>query len=246
MKYAIVSFAVCLLFMACQKQEPAKTIVVPRHEAPLTAAPIKIDKPVNVSFSTYSKDWPVDWQWIDPDEASDATPHDVKGGVLRIHITSPKDLYGEKRSAPRYLKAITGDFQIETRVRFSPKENYQGAGLLIFSNDNNYIRLERAYGGVGGGGEGIRLDVRTDSAYEPIVTPNDMPTEAGTVDLKLVRRGPVFNAFWRLNEDAEWRECGEFRSAYPETILAGISASNTARPISAEFEYIRLTPVKNQ
>ena len=209
---------------------------------PIPPSPEQIKKQTNVNFSTYSKEWPVGWQWIDPDEKYDPTPHDVKTGVLRVTVPTQKDLYGENRTAPRYMKAISGDFQIETRVKFLPKENYQGAGLLIYKDDTNYIRFERAYGGVGGGGEGIRIDVRTGDEYKPLVTPDMIQTDAEEVELKIVRSGRVFTAYWRIDEESEWREAGEYESAFPDTILAGVVACNTAREITAEFGYIRLLP----
>lgn len=229
-------------FAACGAPPPANKPKPSPPPAPTPDGAVKVDKPVNVSFSTYSKEWPVGWQWIDPDEKNAPTPHDVKSGVLRIKIPTKKDLYGDNRTAPRYVKAITGDFQIETRVKFLPKENYQGAGLLIYKDDNNYIRFERAYGGVGGGGEGIRLDVRTADEYLPIVTPGEIQTEAAEVDLKIIRVGRVFTAFWRMDEESEWREAGQFESDYPDTILAGLVACNTAREVTAEFAYIRMLP----
>jgi cytochrome c len=219
-----------------------KSTPTPAPPPPMPAEAVKIDKPVNVSFSTYSKEWPVGWGWIDPDEKHDRTPYDVKKGVLRVKLTSKKDLAGDRRNAPRYVKAIEGDFQIETRIKFLPKENYQGAGLLIFKDDNNYIRFERAYGGVGGGGEGLRIDVRRGAEYFPVLTPGQIETGAEVVDLKMVRNGPVFTAYWRLDEESEWREAGEFESDYPTTILAGVVACNTAREVTAEFAYIRLLP----
>ncbi len=243
-KRFIVVAALCLWVMACGTPPPAKKAPTPTPP-PVTrlhAEPIKVDKPVNVSFSTYSKEWPVGWQWIDPEEANDPTPHDVRSGVLRVTVASKRSLDGSDRSAPRYVKAITGDFQIETRVRFRPKENYQGAGLLIYNDDNAYLRFERAYGGSGGGGEGIRIDVRQGDEDLPILTPADLQTEATEVDLRIVRSGRVFTAYWRLDEESEWREVGEYESSFPDTILAGVTASNTARPITAEFAYIRLLP----
>lgn len=242
MKRLIFAAVFASTFTACgfppkaNKPKPSPTAV------PIAAEAVKIDKPVNVSFSTYSKEWPVGWQWIDPDEKEKPTPHDVRGGVLRVRIRNGKNLDGDNLSAPRYLKAISGDFQIETRVKFLPRENYQGAGLLIYKDDNNYLRFERAYGGVGGGGEGIRIDVRKGGEYTSLVTPNDIQTEAREVDLRIFRRGRVFTAYWRLNEESEWREAGAFESDFPETVLAGVVACNTAREVIAEFAYIRLLP----
>lgn len=234
-----------LPYLAACGSEPSKNMPTPTPipATPMSASPEKIEKPTNVSFSTYSKDWPVGWLWIDPDEKQNPTPHDVNSRTLKMRVPSKKDLYGDNRTAPRYLKAISGDFQIETRVKFLPKANYQGAGLLIFYNDDNYMRFERAYGGVGGGAEGLRIDVRKGADnYVPIVTPNDIETDAGQVDLLIIRQGQKFTAYWRLDEESEWREAGEFESDYPETILAGLVACNTASEITAEFAYIKLLP----
>jgi len=203
---------------------------------------VEVTQPTNVSFSTYSKEWPVGWQWEDPDFKYKPTPRDVKKGVLRISIPTGKDLYGETRTAPRYIKPITGDFQVETRVKFLPKENYQGAGLLIYVGPNEYMRFERAYGGIGGGADGIRIDHRTNEAYTPVVTPADLPTEAPEVDLRIVRTGPTFSAYWRIDEESEWREAGVVETAFPETVFAGLVACNTAREVTVEFGYIKLLP----
>lgn len=233
---SLVMFASCASPASVNKPTPSPTL------APMPPEGVRIDKPVNVSFSTYSKEWPVGWQWVDPGEKEKPTPHDVRRGVLRVRIPNGKNLNADNLSAPRYLKAITGDFQIETRVKFLPKENYQGAGLLIYTDDKNYLRFERAYGGVGGGGEGIRIDVRKSGEYTALVTPNDIATDAGEVDLRLFRRGRVVTAYWRMNEESEWREAGEFESDFPETVFAGVVACNTAREVVAEFGYIRLLP----
>ncbi|MGB2751928.1 MAG: DUF1349 domain-containing protein [Pyrinomonadaceae bacterium] len=230
------------LFAACGSAPNTNTGPKPVSPTPIPPEAERVQKATNVSFSTYSKEWPVGWQWIDPDEKNNPTPKDVKTGVLRVTIPTQKDLYGENRKAPRYVKAITGDFQIETRVKFLPKENYQGAGLLIYKDDTNYLRFERAYGGVGGGGEGIRFDVRTGDEYKPLVTPDAIQTDADEVELKIVRSGRVFTAYWRVDEESEWREAGEYESTFPDTILAGLVVCNTAREITAEFGYIRLLP----
>lgn len=231
----------CIFSFACGAEAPKKPVAA-STPAPLPPEAVRVEKPVNVSFSTYSTDWPVGWQWIDPDERNDPTPKDVKKGMLRVKIPSGKDLFENNLSAPRYVKPIAGDFQIETRVYFSPKEDYQGAGLLVYVDDKRYLRFERAYGGVGGGAEGIRLDVRSGDDYKAIVTPDDIPTEAIDVELRLVRMGRQISAFWRDSEESPWREAGEYTSDFPETVLAGLVACNTAREVTAEFLYIRLLP----
>lgn len=185
---------------------------------------------------------PDGWHWIDPDGAQNPTRHEMKEAKFSITIPTTKDLYGENRTAPRLLKAVKGDFQIEARVRFDPTEDYQGAGLLIYVDGMNYLRLERSYGGLREGGSGIRLDSRKRDQYESLTTPGEVPTTAKDVELKIVRRGNVFTAFWRADENAEWREVEEFTSDFPETVQAGIIGCNTATEIDAEFSRIRLLP----
>ena len=227
---------------ACGSGSVENKNVPAKSPTPIPPSPERIEKATNVSFSTYSKEWPVGWQWIDPDERYDPTPHNVTKGVLQVNLTTKKNLTDKLSNAPRYIKAISGDFQIETRVKFLPKENYQGAGLLIYSDEANYLRFERSYGGPGGGASGIRLDVNRKGSFEPLVAPGEIQTDVGEVEMRIVRAGNVFSAYWREDENGEWRAAGEFASDYPEIVMAGITASNTAREITAEFGYIRLLP----
>ena len=199
----------------------------------------KIENPAEVSFAPDGL--PADWRWVDPDSKFNPTRYETKSGVLHIDVPTGKDLYGDTRTAPQLLKAIAGNFEIETKVKFDPKDVYQGAGLLVFRNDSNYIRLERGYGGVGGGESGIRFDKREDEVYEPIATQEKFPTDAKVVELKIRRVGRQFTAFWRL-PDGEWKEVGKYSSGYPETVQVGLIACNTAEEIPVEFSYIKLSP----
>ena len=179
---------------------------------------------------------------LDP-EKEKPSGFETKDGVLKLRIPSGKDLYGENLTAPRFLKPLKGDFEVETRVRFSPTEDYQGAGILIFRNDNNYLRLERAFGGVGGGSGGIRFDQREDEIYEPVAMPDKFPTTASVVELRFRRVGKEFTAFWREAGKNEWIEVGKVTSSYPETVQVGLIGVSTAEEITAEFSFIRLSPV---
>jgi beta-xylosidase len=200
----------------------------------------KVEQPTESVFTPGAL--PEGWRWLDP-EKSAPTKYNTKSGVLHIDLPTDKDLYGETRTAPRLLKAISGDFELETKLTFDPKDVYQGAGLLVFRNDSNYIRLERGYGGVGGGESGIRFDKREDEIYEPIATQDKFPTDAKKVELKIRRAGKEFTAFWRL-PDGDWMEVGKYSSGYPETVQVGLIACNTAQEIPVEFAYVRLSPVR--
>ncbi len=200
----------------------------------------KVEKAVTIKFEPGAL--PSGWQWIDPDQ-NNPSQHETNGGAFKISLPTGKDLYGENRTAPRLLKAVTGDFQIETRVKFDPTEDYQGAGLLVFRDGNNYLRLERSYGGVDGGNSGMRLDLRKNEEYKTIATPVSTPTVAKDVEMRIMRVGKVLTAFWRENENAEWKELGQAETDYPETVQVGLIGCNTTDPIAAEFAYVKLGPV---
>ena len=200
----------------------------------------KIEIPVEIKFEPDGL--PKGWQWIDADKGF-PSGYETKNGTFSLKIPSGKDLFGGTMTAPQLLKAVAGDFEIETRVKFDPKNSYQGAGLLIFKDDDNYLRLERGFGGIGGGASGIRLDRRNNQGYDAIATPEKIPTEATEVELKFVRKGKNFQAFWRENEDGEWKLVGEYASDYPETVKIGLIGVNTAEEITAEFAYIKLVPI---
>lgn len=199
----------------------------------------KIEQALEVNF----KDGlPKGWEAIDPEKENPAE-FNTSSGVLKLKIPSGKDLYGDNRTSPRLLKSVTGDFEIETRVKFAPKQDYQGAGILIFHNDNNYLRLERGYGGTGGGEDGIRFDKREDEIYEPVVTQEKFPTSAGEVELKFRRAGKDFTTFWRETGKTEWVEVGKVSMNYPETLQIGLIGVNTGDEITAEFAYIKILPI---
>lgn len=262
MKKIVILIAVSMILTNCSSRETSENKTTgaankPENSAPSSMSntngavnspvagqnqpPERIEQPTESVFSPGAL--PEGWRWLDPEAKSNPTKYNTKSGVLHIDLPTDKDLYGETRTAPRLLKTISGDFELETKVYFEPKDVYQGAGLLIFRNDSNYIRLERAYGGVGGGESGIRFDKREDEIYEPVATQEKFPTDAKAVELKIRRAGKEFTAFWRLPGD-DWKEVGKYPSSYPETVQVGLIGCNTAQEIALEFAYIRLSPTK--
>ena len=220
------------------KTVPNTNQVANNATSQMPKSPEKIEQPLEINF----KDGlPRGWEIVDP-EKENPSGFETKNGVLKLKIPSGKDLYGENMTAPRLLKMVSGDFEIETRVRFSPAQDYQGAGLLIFRYDNNYLRLERGYGGVGGGESGIRFDRREDESYEPVAMQDKFPTRASEVELKMRRVGKEFTAFWREAGKTEWIEVGKVSGNYPEVLKVGLIGVSTADEIAAEFAYIKLSP----
>ena len=216
----------------------------PAATAIASPTPIKGEK-VTVSEDvrfTAEQDSP-NWKWTDPSASGTTIEVERSEDTLKFVVPTGRDLYGTNGSAPRFIKPVEGDFQIEVRIKFDPREDYQGAGILVQTGPDRYLRFERGFGGVEGGTSGLRLDVRTGSDYKAITTPDDVPTEATSVDLKLLRIANSFTAFWRVNEDSEWKEVGLYESEYPQAVEVGLIACNTGVPIRVEFSNLKLAPV---
>ena len=84
-----------------------------------------------------------DWSWADQD-TGDVT---VSGGLLRWQVEHT-DLYVDSNTASVLVRdAPNRDYVVETKVRLSglPKEgccyNYAQAGLVIYGDDDNFIKL---------------------------------------------------------------------------------------------------------
>lgn len=259
MRYAVVLIA-SVLFAGCSTSSVSNAPVssnVNKPAAGVNSAPqdktadsnaapvggardgLKIEAPVDIDFKNGI---PPGWKKLDPD-ANEPSGWDTSAGVLKLRIPAGKDLFGENRTAPRLVREIAGDFEIETTVRFAPNSDYQGAGLLIFRNDSNFLRLERAFGGLGGGEEGIRFDRAEDENYEPVATPAEVATAAGVVELRLRREGKNVIAFWREPGNRPWIEVGRVTNTYPETVTVGLIGVSTGGEITAVFERIRLAPM---
>jgi regulation of enolase protein 1 (concanavalin A-like superfamily) len=116
----------------------------------------------------------------------------VKNGTLSITVPGsqqPHDLSSELKSntAPRVLTPLIGDFDMQVKVEgeFEPggesaqpgRTGYTGAGLVVFADANNYVRLERAT--LQHAGDMPRpyanFEIRVDGELQRIGTTGDLP-----------------------------------------------------------------------
>jgi TonB family protein len=183
----------------------------------------------------------------------DLTPGNLD---LRVEIGS--------MSAPRVLRPIEGDFEAEVTVGRLPDIGipspgtpavFRGAGLLLWQDDDNYVRLESvAYRVASSVEPGQRrtpigapyhyalFKVRQDG--RPLDGPSraDVRLEDGPADLRLRRRGREFTAFARQG-GREWREVGTFEVDFAPALQVGLAALNVARyGMKVAFEGFRLAP----
>jgi len=200
-------------------------------------------------------------QVIDPD--GDCT---ITAGEGKIIVTVPGTTHDlssyhsiyKKRNAPRILREVDGDFTVEVKVSgtFDPgqaatlpeTDPFNGAGLLLWANDENFLRLERNVWTTPHDGH---------SSYEPLfeywkedkdLTP-DAPSakpffEGQSTYLRLTRQGNQIRAAVS-NDGTHWIETNCTTVQFPQSIKVGVDAINTSKqPFTVEFADFRLVSEK--
>jgi beta-xylosidase len=184
--------------------------------------------------------WNSSWTWTDPN--NDVT-YDFKAhpGFLRLSVPENNDLAAEVNyDAPRLLVPKNGDFTIETKIEFDPQEIYQGAGLLIWQDENAFMRLEFSYGGMGGITKNVVFCSQENGALG-VVASVDMPDTQKSMELCMQRKGDQFMASYRQT-GGTWLEIGSKTISFPSTIDIGIAqvTQYTSTLISADFDYVKI------
>ncbi|MEW5718540.1 MAG: DUF1349 domain-containing protein, partial [Chloroflexota bacterium] len=125
---------------------------------------------------------------------------------------------------------------------FTPEQEYQGAGIVVYQDDDNLVRLERGYGGVGGGESGIVFAVVRDGEFESLISPAQIATTAKKVELRLQREGNRFTAWWREPGKA-WQNVGSAEVKLSATVQVGLAVlCELGAPDSvADFDYFRIS-----
>jgi cytochrome c len=184
--------------------------------------------------------WNSAWSWTDPnnDVTYDFTAHP---GFLRLSVPENNDLAAEVNyDGPRLLVPKNGDFTIETKIEFDPQEIYQGAGLLVWQDENAFMRLEFSYGGMGGITKNVVFCSQEFGALG-VVASVDMPDTQKSMELRLQRKGDQFTASYR-QIGGTWQEIGSKMVSFPSTIDVGIAqvTQYTSNSISADFDYVKI------
>jgi regulation of enolase protein 1 (concanavalin A-like superfamily) len=157
-------------------------------------------------------------------------------------------------NAPRVIREANGDFSATVKVvgDFKPGEKstnpksypYNGAGIFVWQNSDNYIFLGRA---------AILRNkrVNTFAAFEERewgarAALNNNRLDPGTAYLRLERRGN--RLFGSTSRDGKtWAKLESMDISYPGTIKLGLYAINTGNEaMSVRFEDFKFTETKSR
>ena len=164
------------------------------------------------------------------------TPHVLSAEVLRLPM-----------NAPRVIRRVRGDFvagahalgRLEPgRSKTTHYEPYHGAGLIVWQDPSNYLRLERAVGIVNGLHHPyINYELREDGRLS---VSHGITTEDRPLFLKLQRQGGAFRASYS-RDGRRWVDLGRVDASFAERVEVGVVAVNSSkRTLSAELEGLRV------
>lgn len=188
-----------------------------------------------------------DWGTVvDPDGDCE---FDLADQQLTITVPgTPHDLSAELRrmNAPRVLNLVKGDFTLAVIVKgdFEPgKANipgrtaYNGAGLVVMQDEQNYIRLERAVLERGGQRQHYaNFELRVDGQVQRIGTPSDMQLDPqASCLLRIERTGNEVRGIVRQGTRA-WTELKPKSIELQEDLSVGVAAINAStKTFAANF-----------
>ena len=173
------------------------------------------------------------WSWVRGDPSHWSLT--ARPGYLRI-TTQTGDLWTSSNDARNLLllNAPTGDFEISTRVEIQPTQNYQQADLLVWADDDNYVKLGRSYSG----SPLIEFDGEIGGAFFSQVA----STTLNATYLKITRTGTTYRGYFSADGQT-WQTVGQYAVAGLTAVRVGVGAWNggvSAPEIPADFDWFCL------
>lgn len=258
--------------------QPAPSAVDRAHGGPQPPDPLLRVPVPGPELASYSSDFDgttlgSQWSWVNEDSADWSLSSDP--GTLTIDGQSGQ-FYETEHAGQNVLleKAPSGNFVAETRVALNPDENYQQAGLVLWQNDDTWMKLMAESNAGNDVTEwGKQVDVTSPytgfncgSAYPADTCPNygsgflEVPgfspaARAAGGDgtwtwLRIVREGSKVTAYTSLNgrswtPGATYNLVG-FSASQPLQVGVMATAAGAADPIPAHFSYVHVYRVSGK
>lgn len=200
-----------------------------------------------------------DRHWGDSADPDGDCKFFVDLGKLHIKIPGKPHRLGVEvggMNAPRVVRTIEGDFQADVKVlgpfpsaprSLVGKYPWYGAGLLVWQDDKNYIRLERARMDFSPANRQCYVNWELRQGGEPTRKgsgKDGMMDETQPAFLRLVRMGNSFTAAYS-QDGKEWKQLPLVKTDFGKSLKVGVAAvQNTAAGYEAIFESLKFTPAK--
>lgn len=243
MKLKYIALTSTLFIMACGRPvQPPATQATTMPPTQLSAQlPTQISATQAIVDPNYFRDdfdtnLGLGWQWLR--EIPNNWSLTAVPGALQISVDGGQ-ITDETMTNLLLRPAPTGNFQIETKVTFSPKANFQFAGLIIYESPPNLIQAGRAFCDLPDVcvGEGLYVDYYNNGSF---VTPNFAAAYTEReVYLRLIRQGDTYT-FQSSSDGSEWILRGGTVSSMNPLQIGLAAGQNTTGLIPALFDYFEV------
>jgi regulation of enolase protein 1 (concanavalin A-like superfamily) len=191
---------------------------------------------------------------VDPD--GDCTLR-LQGGDLLCDV--PGTLHDlnidiSRNNAPRVVQEVEGDFVAEVKVagsfqpgpvRTGPRSvPFNGGGLLAWSNEGNYVRLERASMHRNDRVVGFLVFESREQGTRAAVHNKGGLDPGAELRLRLERRGKVLSGSWSA-DGRDWEPLEPMEVDWPARLKVGVDAVNSCgEPMTVRFQDYALRRLK--
>jgi regulation of enolase protein 1 (concanavalin A-like superfamily) len=194
--------------------------------------------------------WIDGWgRFIDPDNDCAWRARDGKLTILVPGSDHDLGIVRNLMNAPRALQPVDGDFVLEVTVAgsFRPWDQagpedywpFHGAGLLLFGDEDTFVRLERATARVGKIDVYCNYELRSkqEARLTSVQTAADYQLRDSVATRLQLRRegGRVLGAV--AQEDETWRELPPIAVTLPDRVQVGVAAVTTSTEAFAPVFY---------
>jgi regulation of enolase protein 1 (concanavalin A-like superfamily) len=188
---------------------------------------------------------------LDPSQDCDVSLDSARDRLRIVVPGTPHVLSTEApelpMNAPRVVRRVWGDFTASVRVlgRLEPSRSktthyypFHGAGLIVWQDPSNYLRLERAVGSIKGRNHPyVNYELRQGGR---LVMSHGITTRDHPLFLSIRRQGQAFSA-WYSRDGRRWIKLATVDAHVDERVDVGVAAINSSgRALSAELEGFRV------
>lgn len=196
-----------------------------------TPTPTPGSTPASGSDEFNSSTLGTQWSWVREDNTHWSLT--AASGYMRI-ITQTGDIYQTYADAKNILlQNATGDWTITTKMTYKPSANYQGAGLIVYQDDNNYVKMARAYIS----GNKFQFGKEVAGTFTSTEVTDGI---TGNVSyLKIVKSGTNYSGYYS-SDGTTYTQVGTTQSVSLSTVRIGLMAINSylsVPELNADFDW---------
>ncbi len=194
-----------------------------------------ITKPQTVHTDDFTSAVPgSSWSWVREDNTKWSLT--AKSGYMRITSTET-ELFGNNNNTTNVLlrDAPSGDWSMCTKLEMDPSVSNQQAGLIVYKDDDNYIKNVRVYASEHNGNN-LNYAKETGGAYG-----DDGFTECSgtTVYLKITKSGTTYTLYYNLDGSTNWTQIKQYTGIdFGAAVKVGLLCQNN--PVNADFDWFDL------